>query len=94
MPNLINSLVNGAINGVVNDAIKSNPQLAQMQNMLMQARRSGNPQAFVQQMLRQNPQIANQLMSMLGSQDPQQVAMTMAQQSGIDPSKIVELVNK
>lgn len=94
MPNLINSLVNGAVNGVINDAVRSNPQMQQLVNVLNQAKRSGNPQAFVASMIRQNPQMAAQLNQLLTGQDAKTAAMTMAQNMGIDPNALQQMVNK
>ncbi len=90
MPNLINSMMNAAAKEMLN----SNPKMKAVANMFDMARRSGNPQAFVANIMRQNPQLANQLNQMLNGQDAKALAMNLAKNSGVDPNALEQMVNK
>lgn len=91
MGNLINRGMGGGggmppagagINLANNPAIQ---QLKQMMNMLNGAQ---NPQAVLQQVAQQNPQLA-QVMQMCNGKNPQQVFYQMCQQRGINPDEIL-----
>lgn len=65
-----------------------------MQNIMgMVQQAKGNPQAFISNMLQQNPQMSQQLSGLLqGGQSPQQLAMSMLQQRGINPNQILQML--
>lgn len=63
-------------------------------NMINIAKQN-NPQAMVEQMIKNNPQMAQQLqMIMKSGQNPTQFMMTLLQQRGIDPNKIVNAMRR
>ncbi len=57
-------------------------------NAVSNIMKSGNPQQIAQDMLRQNPQIAQQI-----GNDPKTFAMNLMRQRGIDPAQIQTLMN-
>lgn len=70
-----------------------NPMMQNMTNMIQQAK--GNPQAFINSMMQQNPQMAQQLNGLLqGGQSPQQLAMSMFQQRGINLNQIMQMLGR
>jgi hypothetical protein len=60
-------------------------------NMLMSMLQQGraNPQAFTQQLLANNPMLANELRG----KNPKEFALQIMQQRGIDPTPIVNMVD-
>lgn len=62
-----------------------NPLMQQIQ-MLMQ-RGGNNPQAFAQQLLRQNPQFAREIQG----QNPEQLVRQIMQQNGMDINQIMSM---
>ena len=65
----------------------------QMLNMFRQAQ---NPQAMFEQMLSQNPQMANSLNQIRNSTqgaDPRTVAMQLAKQRGIPEEQVMQMFN-
>lgn len=67
----------------------SNPMAAMMQAMQVanQIRQTGNPQAALNVMAQQNPNI-KKAMDMCQGKNPEQVFKQMLQQNGMDPSKL------
>ncbi len=63
----------------------ANPYLGNMMNMISAM---NNPQKAVQQIVSQNPQIA-QIMQMCNGKDPKDVFMAECQRRGIDPQQIL-----
>jgi hypothetical protein len=57
-------------------------------NTISNIMKSGNPQQIAQDMLRQNPQLAQQI-----GGDPKAFAMNLMRQRGIDPAQIQTLMN-
>lgn len=59
----------------------NNQQMQQRaQQMIQEAMMSGNPQAYVKQLMEQNPEMAKQMQGL----NPQQEVMKMAQQRGFN----------
>lgn len=72
-------------------AATGNPMMQNIMNMMQMAK--GNPQVFINSMMQQNPQMAQQLNGLLqGGQSPQQLAMNMLQQRGINPNQIMQML--
>lgn len=67
--------------------MRNNDFMQQLAMMLQQG--GGNPQAYVQQLLAQNPQFAQQLQG----QNVQQLAAQALQQRGIDPQQFFAALN-
>lgn len=63
----------------------NNPFMMMLQNMANQS--MGNVQQFAQNLLRQNPQFAQQIQG----QNLQQEAMNMLRQQGIDPQSVMQM---
>jgi hypothetical protein len=65
--------------------------MQQLMNQIQQAK--SNPQAFINQLSQQNPQIAQQINSLLqGGGNPQTIAMQMLQQRGINPNQLMQMM--
>lgn len=68
-----------------------NNMQAQLGGIMQQVQRMG-PQNFIQQSLANNPQLAqkyNMLMQMNQGKSPTEIAMSMLQERGIDPTTIL-----
>lgn len=63
-------------------------QIRQQVTGMMQAG-NGNPQAYVQQLLKNNPDFAR----MLGSQNPQQLLSQILQSQGVNPQRFMNGFN-
>lgn len=70
-----------------------------MQNimqMLQMFKNAQNPQAMLEQMLQQNPQMAtafNQLRNSTQGSNPRDVAMQLARQKGISEEQVMQMFN-
>ena len=67
------------------------PQIRQMINML---RSSGNPQAMLGQLMANNPQVRQvmEIVQQYGG-DADKAFRAVAQQKGIDPQEIIDMMN-
>ena len=65
-----------------------------IKNMMNAVRGAKNPQAMMEQMMRNNPQFqqVNQLIQQSGG-DAKKAFYTFAEQQGIDPEQIVQMLN-
>ena len=72
---------------------RNNPMamLSQAMGMIKQVRQAGNPQAMIQQMAAQNPNI-KKAMDMCQGKNPEQVFKDMCRQNGIDPVQITGMM--
>lgn len=72
---------------------RNNPMamLSQAMGMIKQVRQVGNPQAMIQQMAAQNPNI-KKAMDMCQGKNPEQVFKDMCRQNGIDPGQITGMM--
>lgn len=72
---------------------RNNPMamLSQAMGMIKQVRQAGNPQAMIQQMAAQNPNI-KKAMDMCQGKNPEQVFKDMCRQNGIDPGQITGMM--
>lgn len=70
-----------------------NPQLQQMKNMMNLLRSGGNPQAMVQNMIRQSPQ-GSAVMSIIQQHggDARAAFYDLAKQKGVDPNQILGML--
>lgn len=71
----------------------NNPMAAMMQAMSVvnQIRQTGNPQAAINAMAQQNPNI-KKAMDMCKGKNPEQVFKQMCQQSGMDPGQFTGMM--
>ena len=72
----------------INQGITQN--LSQIKNMMNMVRNAGNPNAMLNQMIQNNPQL-KQVMDYVNQNggDPQQAFYKMAQEKGINPDEIL-----
>lgn len=66
----------------------NNPAIQQIKQMMNTLRGTQNPQAILQQVAQQNPQMA-QIMQMCQGKNPQDVFYQMCNQRGINPNDIL-----
>lgn len=71
----------------------NNPMAAMMQamNVVNQIRQTGNPQAAINAMAQQNPNI-KKAMDMCKGKNPEQVFNQMCQQNGMDPGQFTGMM--
>ena len=67
-----------------------NPRMEQIKNTISMMKNAGNPQALVEQMLNQNPQVKNFLAQ--NNNDPRQAFYSMANQMGINPDDVLSML--
>lgn len=67
--------------------------LGQIKNMLNMVRNAGNPQAVLNQMIQNNPQMKSvmDLVKQAGG-DPKKAFYDLAQQRGVDPNQILDML--
>lgn len=70
-----------------------NPGLGQIKNMMNIVKSAGNPQAMLSQMMQSSPQMqqAMSIVSQYGG-DPQKAFYALAQQKGVDPQEILNML--
>lgn len=68
-----------------NNGMNSNQFMQMIQGMMQQGGK--NPQAFVDKLLKDNPQFAKQI----EGQNVQQMAMQAMKQRGIDPAQLMQM---
>lgn len=84
---MANPLNNGTPNGGGNNFMQN------VMNMVQTARGGGNPQVFINQLAQKNPQAAAQINELLkDGQSPQQVAMGIMQQRGMNPQQMMNML--
>ena len=66
--------------------------MAQIKNMIGMIRGMGNPQAMVQAMAQNNPQV-RQILQQYGG-DPKQAFYGVAKQAGIDPDELLGMLKR
>ena len=77
-------------------ALRSQPannNLSQIKNMMNMVRSAGNPQAMLQSMIQNNPQM-RQVMDLINQSggDPKAAFYKLAQEKGIDPQQILDML--
>lgn len=76
-------------------ALKNNPanNLSQIKNMMNMVRSAGNPQAMLQSMVQNNPQM-QQVMNIVNQAggDPKIAFYKMAEEKGVDPEQILSML--
>ena len=72
---------------------QTNPQIAQVKQMLNTVRSAGNPQAMLNQLIQNNPQM-RQVMDIVNQNggDPKKAFYAMAQQKGVNPDDILSML--
>lgn len=77
-----------------NVIVKSNPMLENIAQTLRLARSFRSPQVFMEELQRQNPAMAQQIMQLSQTvRNPMQAAQYMLAQQGITPEQIQNLIN-
>ena len=90
MNNLYNQL-----NQQVNQNLSfPNNNLMQIKNMMNMFKNASNPQAMLQTLMQQNPQI-KQVMNFVQQSggDPKTAFYNLAKQQGVDPNQILQMLN-
>ena len=79
------------MNPILQQLMGSNPQMQNIRNLMNMVKSSGNPQAMLNQLSQNNPQL-QQVMATIQQygNDPQKAFYALAQQRGIDPQSILE----
>lgn len=76
-------------------ALRSQPSnnLSQIKSMLNMVRSAGNPQAMLQTLIQNNPQM-RQVMTLINQSggDPKAAFYKLAQEKGIDPQQILDML--
>lgn len=75
-------------NNMPNGNLANNPAIQQIKQMMGMLNGVQNPQAILQQVAQQNPQLA-QVMQMCQGKNPQEVFYQMCNQRGINPDEIL-----
>ena len=68
----------------------NNPAMQSAKQFVNMIKSAGNPQAMVQSMIARNPQL-QQILQQYGN-DPQKAFYAYAQQHGIDPNEIINMM--
>lgn len=76
-------------------ALRNNPtsNLSQIKSMMNMVRSAGNPQAMLQSMLQNNPQM-RQVMDIVNQSggDPKAAFYKMAEEQGVDPEQVLSML--
>ena len=72
-----------------------NPKMQELANLINYAKTFETPQAFMQELQRQNPQMANYMMELSRNiKNPMQVAIQRLSEQGIDPQTFLSMIGK
>ena len=83
------------IPGILQQLMQSSPMMGNIKNMMNMIRGAQNPQAMMNQLLMNNPN-TKQVMDLVNAAggDPQKAFYKLAQQKGINPQDILDMINK
>ena len=83
------------IPGILQQLMQSSPMMGNIKNMMNMIRGAQNPQAMMNQLLMNNPN-TKQVMDLVNAAggDPQKAFYQLAQQKGINPQDILDMINK
>ena len=83
-----------AMPGILQQLARSNPMLSQIKQMMGMVNGAQNPQAMLSQMMQSNPQM-RQVMELVNQSggDPRKAFYALAQQKGVDPNEILNMLN-
>ena len=72
---------------------QANPQMAQIRQMINTVKAARNPQAMMNQLAQNNPQI-RQIMSLVNQNggDPKKAFYQLAQQKGVNPDEVLNML--
>ena len=90
MPNPLNSNIFGTQQQTTLPPDMSN-NLAHIKNMMNMLRSSSNPQALIQQVAKNNPQL-NQVLQLCNGRNPEQVFREMCKQRNIDADEFIKML--
>ena len=79
--------------GILQQIAKSNPMLNQIKNMMSMISGAQNPQAMMNQLMMNNPQLkqAMDLIKQAGG-DPKSAFYALAEKKGVNPDDIINLI--
>ena len=82
-----------AMPGILQQIAKSNPMMSKVKQMMGMLNSSSNPQAMLNQMLTSNPQF-KQVIDFINQSggDPKKAFYSLAEQKGIDPNDILDMM--
>ena len=82
-----------ALPGILQQIAKSNPMLQNVKQMMGMVNAAQNPQAMLNQLMTNNPQM-KQVMDIVNQHggDPKKAFYAMAEQNGIDPNDILNMM--
>ena len=82
-----------AIPGILQQLAKSNPMLEKIKQMIGMVKTSQNPQAMLNQMVMNHPQL-KQVMEIVNQHggDPEKAFRTVAEKNGINPQDIIDMM--
>ena len=78
------------MNPIIQAMAGKSPMLSQARQMVQTIKSCGNPQAMVNQMMSQNPQV-NQIINQYGG-DPKTAFYKYAEANGVDPNEILSMM--
>ena len=82
-----------ALPGILQQLAMANPMMGQIKQMMSMVQSAQNPQAMLNQMMQNNPQMqqAMKLINQHGG-DAQKAFYALAQERGIDPQEILKML--
>ena len=82
-----------AIPGILQQLARTSPMMGQIKNMMSMVRMSQNPQAMIQQIMQNNPNMKQvmEIVQQYGG-DASRAFYTLAEQKGINPQEILDLL--
>ena len=81
------------MNGILQQLAMSSPAMGQIKNMIGMIKSAQNPQALINQMMMNNPNMKRvmQIVNQYGG-DANRAFQEMAQQNGINPQEIMDMM--
>lgn len=82
-----------AIPGILQQIVKSNPMMGTVKQMMGMVTGSQNPSAMLNQLVMSNPNL-KQVMDIVNSSggDPKKAFYALAEQKGVDPQEILDML--
>lgn len=83
-----------AIPGILQQLARTNPMMQQIRKMIGVANASQNPQAVINQLIMNNPQL-KPVMDAINAAggDPKKAYYQMAEKMGVDPNEVMNMLN-
>ena len=85
--------MNSLYQQIMQQSLKNNGSITQARNMMNMLKNSSNPQAMLQNMINQNPQM-KQVMNLINENggDPKRAFYSKAKQMGVNPDDILNML--